>query len=103
MRSRRCRAGSRAGSPLGWVSVPDCEERLVSDLLWVKQIADRAERAWRAGSRDAAREEYRRAHDLLRRAFRTARACSVADPAGVLQRVIDTADRFERVEELIEG
>jgi len=87
--------------------VRDCEEKVLTDLYFVDRVVREADRQFRTGEKAAARARYHGAHRTLRRAIGTARGClttgSLGDQPEILRRLLDTADRFERFEQLVEG
>jgi hypothetical protein len=84
-----------------------CEETVLNELYFVDRGVREADRMLLMGDRDAARTRYRGAHYILRRTIGTARSCLTAgrivDQSGVLRHLLDSADGFERLEEMLEG
>lgn len=79
----------------------------MSDLHFAERAVKAGDRYHRTGYRVEAKEHYDSAHRFLRRAIGTARGCvllgKVQDAPGLLRRLTDVADEFERFEERLEG
>lgn len=85
----------------------DCEERLFTDLHFAERAVAHGDMEFRFGNRSTARRDYDFAHGLVRRVFGTTRGCLtmglVADPRNTLHRIVEVADKFEHLEQMIEG